>query len=143
MTAVDKKIIIRLEQIAEELPERERQQLLELTANWRQDSRRARRETYTELVRFHSEHGIHYGHVKDINVGGCFIECRGVFQAGEHVKFSLTFISSPNPIKLNGVIVRRTARGIGIRFENVSPSQIKELESVIAKHTQIIGQRSA
>jgi len=143
MAALDKKTIIRLVQIAEELPEREKQQLLELVSGWRQDSRYGRRETYTELVRFHSEHGVHYGHVRDINVGGCFIECRGVFQAGEYIRFSLTFISSPNPIKLSGVIVRRTATGIGVRFEHVSPSQVRELGAVIANHALIIGKRTA
>lgn len=138
---VDKKIIIRLEQIADDLPEGERQQLLALISSWRQDLRQGKRETYTELVRFQSEHGVHYGHVKDINVGGCFIECRGAFQTGEWVKFTLTFISSPNPIKVSGTIVRRTATGIGIRFEHSSPSQTRELETVIAKHAQIISQR--
>ena len=141
MKTVDKKTIARLEQIADELPERQREQLLEMVAGWRQDSRHGAREVYTELVRFHSEHGVHYGHVRDINVGGCFIECRGIFEAGERVRFTLTFISSPNPIKFSGVIVRRTAKGVGIRFDKGSPSQVKELESIITKHAQIIGKK--
>lgn len=139
MSSVDKNTIRRLELIAEELPHKRRQELLDLISDWRKDTRQTKRETYTELVKFFTGQVVHYGHVKDINVGGCFIECRGAFQLGEPVKFTLTFISSPNPVRLTGTIVRMTAKGIGIRFDDECLNRVKNMEMIIAKHVQIIG----
>lgn len=143
MKAVDKKIVQRIEQIAEELPEERRRELLGLISGWHKDARQGKREQYTELVKFSSEHGVHYGHVRDINVGGCFIKCSGVFQPGERVQFALTFISSPNPVKLTGTVVRQTARGIGIRFDEGGLSRVRQMEMIIAKHAQIAGREKS
>lgn len=139
MKHIDKNIIRRIELLAEELPQKQKQELLDLTTGWRKNTRQTKREPYTELVKFDSEHGVHYGHVKDINTGGCFIECRGIFQPGEQVKFVLTFISSPNPVRLSGTVVRTTAKGIGVRFDEACLKRVRDLELIIARHAQIIG----
>ena len=80
------------------------------------------------------------GMPKDINVTGLFVEGKGEFKIGDPVQLSLAFISSPNPIRLSGEVVRKTDDGVGIQFDNRSQSQLKHLDSIISKHSLILSQ---
>jgi Tfp pilus assembly protein PilZ len=133
-------LIEKIRNLALQLPEQEKRQLLALTSTWKKMTHRAQREQYTELVSFTSEHGTHYGYAKDINVTGLFIEGKGTFNIGDHVRLTLAFISAPNPLKLGGDVVRETDDGIGIQFDNRSQSQLKHLDSIISKHSLILRQ---
>jgi len=140
MEPVKEQTFEQLASIAQQLPENKKQQLLDLISSWHADVRQASREPYTELLNFKSKNGSHYGHAKDISSTGVFIATPGEFDIGESVKLVLTFISAPNPVKLTGVIVRKTEHGIGLNFDTVSQSQVKEMDSIISKHALILRQ---
>jgi len=140
MESISEEIIEQLAGIAQQLPDEKKQQLLELVSSWSPDVRQAPRESYTELLNFNSKSGNHYGHAKDVSSTGVFIETPAKFEIGESVKLVLTFISAPNPLRLTGRVVRKTERGIGLQFDAVSQSQVKEMDSIISKHALILRQ---
>jgi len=142
MDSADTKIIGEITSLALQLPEEQKSQLLALISEWKKNARRAQREKYTELLNFSSKNGTHYGHARDISATGVFIESKGEFKMGERVQLILAFISALNPVKLEGTVVRITAQGIGVRFDNRSQSQIKHLDSIISKHALIMRQGS-
>ena len=140
MESVTEQTMAQLADIASQLPDEKKQQLLDLISSWQADVRQAPREPYTELLNFKSKNGSHYGHAKDVSSTGVYIETPGDFDIGEAVKLVLTFISAPNPVKLTGVVVRKTEHGIGLSFDAVSQSQVKEMDSIISKHALILRQ---
>ena len=141
MEPVNPELIEKIAALACELPEQQRRQLLDLTAAWKPDIRRAPRETYTELLNFKSDNGSHYGHARDISSSGVFIVTSGQFEPGERIQLILTFISAPNPVRLSGEVVRKTAEGIGVQFDAGSSSRVAELDSIISKHALILHQK--
>ncbi len=141
MEPVNPELIEKIAALASELPEQQRRQLLDLTAAWKPDIRRAPRETYTELLNFKSDNGSHYGHARDISSSGVFIVTPGQFKRGERIQLILTFISAPNPVRLSGEVVRKTAEGIGVQFDAGSSSRVAELDSIISKHALILHQK--
>jgi len=141
MESVNPELIEKIVALACELPETERRQLLDLTAGWKPDIRRAPRANYTELLNFKSGNGSHYGHARDISTSGVFIITPAKFELGEHIQLILTFISAPNPVHLSGEIVRKTADGIGVQFDAGSSSRVTELDTIISKHALILRQK--
>jgi len=142
MEPVHTDILEQIVTLANELPPAQRQQLLDLTASWKTDIRRAPRENYTELLNFKSSNGTHYGHARDISATGVFIATPAPFDMGESLKLILTFISAPNPIRLRGTVVRKTDEGIGIQFDTKSSTQVSELDAIISKHALILRPKS-
>jgi len=140
MTSIPEHTIAQLAAIAQQLPDDKKRALLELLTQWKADVRQAPRQPYTELLNFKSKNGSHYGHAKDVSSTGVFVETPAVFEIGESVKLVLTFISAPNPVKLTGIVVRITEYGIGLHFDAISQSQIKEMDSIISKHALILRQ---
>jgi len=140
MNDVADHIISQLADIAQQLPENKKKELLLLLSSWQKDVRQATRESYTELLNFKSKNGSHYGHARDVSSSGVFIETPAEFEIGESVKLVLTFISAPNPVKLTGIVVRIADNGIGLHFDSVSQSQIREMDSIISKHALILRQ---
>jgi len=140
MKLVSDDIIETLADIAQQLPDKEKQQLLDLLATWTPDVRDAPRESYTELLNFESKSGSHFGHARDISSTGVFIETLADFDIGESVNLLLTFISAPNPLNLTGRVVRKIDIGIGIQFDETSQSQVKDLHAIISNHILILRQ---
>jgi len=138
MESVNADIIEKIVALSGQLPDEQRRQLLDLIASWKTDIRQAVRETYTELLNFTSKNGAHYGHARDISATGVFIATPAKFELGESIKLILTFISAPNPVRLQGSVVRKTDEGIGVRFDETSRGQVKELDAIISKHALIL-----
>jgi len=141
MDSVSEQLMVKLAGIANELPETKQKELLALLASWQRDVRQAAREPYNELLNFQSRNGSHYGHARDVSSSGVFIETPAEFEIGESVKLVLTFISAPNPVKLTGIVVRIADNGIGLHFDSVSQSQVREMNSIISKHALILRQK--
>jgi len=133
--------IEKISEIAEELPELQRKQILELIASWSGDGRQATREPYSETLSISSGSGSYLGHAIDVSSTGLFIETTDDFEIGDKVKMMLTFISAPNPLRLCGSVVRKTPNGIGVRFDERSQSQVSEMDSIIANHALILRSR--
>jgi len=138
METVNDDLIKKIAALAADLPEEQRQQVLELINGWRSDVRYAPRETYIEALSFTSRNGAHYGKARDVSATGVFIVTSAEFEEGMQVKLALTFISAPNPVRLSGTIVRKTEAGIAVQFDAGRSSQVKELESIISKQMLIL-----
>ena len=138
MESVDNGVIEKIAAMSNELPEKQKQQLLELVYSWRADVRQASREPYKELLNFTSKKGSHYGHARDVSATGVFVETPADFEIGEQVKLVLIFISAPNPVRLSGSVVRIVDEGIGIQFDEASQSQVEQLDRIISKHALIL-----
>jgi len=141
MEQVDADIIEKIVALSGQLPDTQRRQMLDLIAGWKADIRQSTRETYTELLNFTSKNGTHYGHARDVSATGVFIATSAKFEVGEAIKLILTFISAPNPVRLQGTVVRKTDEGIGVHFDESSHSQVKNLDSIISKHALILHHR--
>lgn len=138
MGPVDSSVIEKIAAISNELPEKQKQQLLDLIGSWRADVRQASRAPYKELLSFTSKKGSHYGHAHDVSASGVFIETTANFELGEKVNLVLTFISALNPVRLTGSVVRKTEDGIGVHFDAASQSQVKEMDTIVSKHALIL-----
>lgn len=141
MKPVNADIIEKIVALAAQLPDEQRRQLLDLVSSWKPDVRQAARETYTELLNFTSKNGTHYGHARDISASGVFIATLAEFEVGDPIKLILTFISAPNPVRLQGYVVRKTEEGIGVHFDESSRRQVKDLDAIISKHALILHHR--
>lgn len=140
MYTVDDATVEKLSALAEQLPEVERQQLLSLIVSWREDARHAERRPYCEWVDFTSDRGAHHGCARDVSADGMLIDTSDTFEVGDHITLKLIFISAPNPLRLKATVVRKTADGIGVHFDNRSSSHMKEMASIIAKMKLLFGE---
>ena len=141
MEAIDNSVIEKISALADQLPQDQGRQLLDLIATWKTDIRHAVRESYTEVLSISSGSGSYLGHALDVSATGLFIETTDNFEIGDKVKLMLTFISAPNPLRLSGSVVRKTNGGIGVQFDERSQSQVQEMDSIIAKHALILHSR--
>jgi len=138
MDSVNDDIIGKITELAADLPEEQRHQLLDLIFSWKSGARYAPRETYLEPLSFTSRNGVHYGRARDVSATGMFIGTSADLEVGMQVKLALTFISAPNPVQLRGTIVRKTGEGVAVQFDVGRSSQVKELESIIARQAFIL-----
>jgi len=141
MESVHADIIEDIARLSAQLPDEQRRQLLDLIAGWQPDVRQAVRESYTELLNFTSKNGTKYGHAKNISATGVFIITPAEFELGMQIKLVLTFISAPNPVRLNGTVVRKTEVGVGVQFDAQSSRQVEKLNTIISKHVLILHHR--
>jgi Tfp pilus assembly protein PilZ len=72
-------------------------------------------------------------YVKDISLGGVFIETREKFDVGEDITLTLSLSHHFKPFKMHGIIVRADPQGIGVRFETVSALQQDLIKDFVAK----------
>lgn len=138
MESIDNSVIENISTMADQLPDTQRKQLLDLVASWRADIRKSTREPYSEMLTVSSGGGSCCGHARDVSSTGLFMETSNDFEIGDKVKMMLTFISAPNPLRLSGSVVRKADNGIAVHFDERSQSQVKELDSIIAKHALIL-----
>jgi Tfp pilus assembly protein PilZ len=125
--------------LAAKLPEHQAQELLAMIDNWKENERSAPREKYIDLLHFSSKSGVHDGRARNVSASGVFIESSDKFEMGEDVQLVMTFISSPDPVRIRGTVVRITPAGIGVRFDLSSQSQKMLMNAIIKKHGQICG----
>jgi Tfp pilus assembly protein PilZ len=70
-------------------------------------------------------------YILDICIGGVFIETDTRFPVGRELLLKFTLPSRPQPITFAGKIVWSTARGFGVKFDNVSVLQSDMLKSFV------------
>ena len=71
------------------------------------------------------------GVVHDISYSGVFIETMKTFVIGSEISLEFSFQGLQNPIKIIGEIARKTPRGIGVRFRNLSKFQEDVIKSLV------------
>ena len=72
-------------------------------------------------------------YVRDISMGGLFIESSESFDTGVHLNMRISFPAHPTPFRIGGTIVRSTAVGIGIQFDSLTQVQTDMLRQLVAK----------
>ena len=70
-------------------------------------------------------------YILDISIGGVFIETDTNFPVGKDLLLNFTLPNHPQPFTFNGKIAWKSAKGFGVKFENVSVLQGDVLKSFI------------
>lgn len=81
----------------------------------------------------------HSGRIFDLSMGGCFFPVTGEVVVGETCQITLTSGEGLEAEQtfLSGVVVRKTADGVGIQFDDMWPEQQVFLEGLLAEGAAI------
>lgn len=71
-------------------------------------------------------------YILDISIGGVFIETNAKFPIGKELLLKFSLPNHPRPFAFRGKIAWNSAKGFGLKFENVSVLQNDILKSFIA-----------
>ncbi len=74
------------------------------------------------------------GCIHDISYSGVFIETDLPFSIGSGVAIEFSIKGLNDPMKILGEIVRKTSRGIGVSFKNLSEVQEQIIEAFVDSH---------
>ena len=69
------------------------------------------------------------GYILDINTQGAFIETNDYFFGGQEIIMTYSVSHYQKPIRVTGEIVWSSRDGIGIKFKQLSPHQLKAITS--------------
>ena len=70
-------------------------------------------------------------YILDISIGGVFIETNAKFPAGKDLLLKFSLPDHPQPFTFNGKIAWSSAKGFGVKFDNVNVIQGDLLKSFI------------
>jgi type IV pilus assembly protein PilZ len=96
------------------------------------DERESPRKPCTLTVDYQSQNSEHSEHILDIGTGGVFIETTEPIAVGQELSLNFTFPDSQDKIKVNGEIVWRNTKGIGVKFIGINQQQVDEIKTYIA-----------
>ena len=82
----------------------------------------ARKPLYN-IVDYATRDGFHKDFLKDLSVGGVFIETNFAFSIGQGVLLTFPLLKAQKQIKINGEIVRINKDGIGVKFGKTNEEQ--------------------
>lgn len=71
----------------------------------------------------------------DISMGGAYILTKQPIEAGRKIIISLASPRNQRNDSFNGVVIRRDAKGIGVRFDNLSLRQKEMIETIRSNET--------
>jgi len=71
--------------------------------------------------------------IRDISVGGVFIETKQPLLAGQKIAMTFMTPDNQNHFKINGKIVRDVPDGIGVKFDETAPEQLTQIKSFLSK----------
>jgi len=72
-------------------------------------------------------------YILDISIGGVFIETDTKFPIGKELLLKFSITDHPQPFSVKGKIAWNSAKGFGLKFENISVLQGESLNSFIAQ----------
>lgn len=70
-------------------------------------------------------------YILDIGIGGVFIETNAKLPIGKELMLEFTLPDHPRPFSFRGKIAWKSAKGFGVKFENISALQSDILNSLI------------
>ncbi len=116
---VDKSsVVARLHELIDKMSQDEQHALLsELEDRLSKAKREYERKPFNTTVDYSTESGSHRDFIKDISNGGVFIETRIPYSVGEEISMTFLLPEQEKKIKIQGVIVRVDAQGIGVKFK--------------------------
>jgi len=69
--------------------------------------------------------------VKDISLGGVFIETTESPPEGEDISMTLSFSHHSKPFKITGEVMRTTPQGIGVQFKTMGQVQQELIQNIV------------
>jgi Tfp pilus assembly protein PilZ len=102
-----------------------------MTASVSPHSRRTHRKACRLAVDYSLGGRFFAGLAKDISLEVVFIENQHPDKIGEPIQLTLASPDLPKPLKLDGVIARTTAEGIGVRFNKHHATRNEMLEVLV------------
>lgn len=100
------------------LPENKQKELLEHVKHWISDERDNNRKPYFTHIDYSDKHRIEHGTIKNISSGGLFIQPAASYPTGRSIILKFEHPDMPKHMKLNGKIVWKNSRGMGVRFDH-------------------------
>jgi type IV pilus assembly protein PilZ len=100
------------------------------------DERESPRKPCSLSVDYQSQDRQHSEHILDIGTGGVFIETTEPIAVGQELTLNFKFPDSEKDIKVDGQIVWRNPRGIGVKFIDISQQQVDTIKTYIADDNQ-------
>ncbi len=71
------------------------------------------------------------GAIHDISYSGVLIETSKAFSVGSEVLLSFSIHGIQDSIKIIGEVARKSSRGIGVKFKNLTKQQEKMIKSIV------------
>ncbi len=96
------------------------------------DERESPRNSCSLTVDYQSQDSEHSEHILDIGTGGVFIETTEPIAVGQDLTLNFTFPDSQDTIKVDGEIVWRNTKGIGVKFIGISQQQVDKIKTFVA-----------
>jgi Tfp pilus assembly protein PilZ len=111
-------IVPRLHDLIKKMSKEEQQALLgELEKRLFKKQRKHERKPFFTTLDYSTESRPYRDFIKDISVGGLFIETGTSFSVGEEISMTLLLPQYEKKIKIQGEIVRIEEQGIGVKFK--------------------------
>ncbi len=87
-----------------------------------EEKRASQRIPSSAVVTYASRGKAYEDFLIDISAGGLFIETHTIHSVGQHLSLTFPLPGYQNYIKVTGIVVRTTGRGIGVMFdESIQP----------------------
>jgi len=96
------------------------------------DERESPRKSCSLTVDYQTQDNDHSEHILDIGTGGVFIETTEPIAVGQELTLNFAFPDSQDTIKVDGEIVWRNTKGIGVKFIDINQKQIDKIKTYIA-----------
>ncbi len=89
------------------------------------------RKPFYNIVDYATQNSFHKDFLKDLSVGGVFIETHFPFSVGQDISLTFTLLKAQKQIKIGGKIVRLSENGIGVKFSMTNEKQERMLTSFL------------
>ena len=113
-----KSITDQLNETLQQLTESQKEDVLNFTKNWVGDRRSSKRSPYFMTIDYSDDNRLEYGIIQSISAGGIFIQPPSpLLPTGRPLTMSFEHPNKPKHLELNGRIVWKDQRGMGIQFD--------------------------
>ncbi len=109
------------EMLAEEVPEK----------TIMLDEREAPRRSCTIAVNFETQGSSFQDTILDISAAGVFIKTEESLEVGQGIALRFSFPSAEEDLDIEGEIVWRSPRGIGVKFFDLTPQHFERIKSFV------------
>ena len=115
------------------LPAHKQRELLELLKDdsKKENRRKHPRKSRSIPVAYATKNAAFMDRIRDMGVGGAFIESRVSFPIGQEVTLILSFPQNQGLLEIKGEIVRTDVRGAGVKFKDIDEYQTEMIQFLL------------
>ena len=107
--------------------EDQRRSLLTSLRHWQKGERRKHPRKGCSIPVTVGTWRVFTNHIRNISMGGVFIETPAVFTRGENLTLIFSLPNKDGPVRITGHVVWRTPEGIGVEFKQPLSKELQEL----------------